>query len=149
MGNMNSLAAKRPAAKPFVLWREVAMAYVSPAVMAGIGGLITANRDLQIGALTTIGGASALVALLIGLWLQNNGRRIPWLVSTNRFAVVGAFMLIGIVVGLSAAWVASLLLWMSLAADQLHWFDRIWLDFPMSAAIASTLIAWRWRLTNK
>lgn len=53
--------------KTFVLWREVVMAYAAPAIMAGIGGLVSANRGLQIGALTTIGGASALMALMIGL----------------------------------------------------------------------------------
>lgn len=53
--------------KPFALWREVVMAYAAPAIMAGIGGLVTSDRGLQIGALTTIGGASALMALIIGL----------------------------------------------------------------------------------
>ncbi|WP_309146620.1 hypothetical protein [Aneurinibacillus soli] len=31
-------------AKNFVLWREVVMAYAAPAIMASIGGLVTADR---------------------------------------------------------------------------------------------------------
>lgn len=47
--------------KTFVLWREVVMVYAAPAIMAGIGGLVTVDRGLQIAALTTIGGASTLI----------------------------------------------------------------------------------------
>lgn len=43
------IRAARSARKAFVLWQEVCMAYVSPTVMASIGGLITADKNLQIG----------------------------------------------------------------------------------------------------
>ncbi|MFD2115812.1 hypothetical protein ACFSTH_11385 [Paenibacillus yanchengensis] len=59
--------------KTFVLWREVVMAYAASAIMAGIGGLVIADRGLQIGALATIGGASVLIAfddwLFWNVWL--------------------------------------------------------------------------------
>lgn len=33
--------------KTFVLWREVVMAYAAPAIMAGIGGLVAADRGFK------------------------------------------------------------------------------------------------------
>lgn len=132
--------------KPFVLWREVLMAYVAPAIMAGIGGLITADKGLQIGALTTIGGTSAIVAWMFGLWLRSRGIHNRWIIGANHLVVVGIFTLIGTMFGLFAAWSASCLLG---PFNHFIWFDRVWIDFPLSAMIASTIITWRWRLNVK
>lgn len=70
--------AANPPPKPFVLWRELIPAYLSPAIMASIGGIVTADEVLQLRALTTIGGASLLMALWAGLWLRNRKNRTRW-----------------------------------------------------------------------
>ncbi|MCY9667890.1 hypothetical protein M5X11_23705 [Paenibacillus alginolyticus] len=136
-------------AKTFVLWREVIMAYVSPAIMAGIGGLITADKGLQLAALTTIGGTSALIALMLGLWLRIRGGRKRWLVAAPHLVVVGLFALMGAMLGLCAAWATTNLLGIIIPIDNLVWIDRIWIDFPLSGVIASTIVTWRWRLAVK
>ncbi|MCP1310207.1 hypothetical protein [Paenibacillus tyrfis] len=133
-------------ASHFVLWREVVMAYASPAVMAGIGGLVTADKGLQIAALTTIGGASALIAWMLGLWLRSAGGRNRWIASANRVVVTGAFALGGAALGLLAAWATIYLFGIVRPFDHAAWLDRVWFDFPLSGTIASTIITWRWRL---
>ncbi|NOU84564.1 hypothetical protein GC102_02065 [Paenibacillus sp. LMG 31460] len=136
-------------AKTFVLWREVVMAYVSPAIMAGIGGLVTADKGLQIASLTTIGGTSALIALMLGLWLRIRGGRKRWLVALPHLIVVGLFALMGAMFGLCAAWATSNLLGIIIPIDNLAWVDRVWIDFPLSGVIASTIVTWRWRIAVK
>jgi hypothetical protein len=133
--------------KTFVLWREVVMAYTAPAIMAGIGGLVTADRGLQIGALTTIGGASALMALMIGLLLRSRVGLIRWIICAPHLVVVGVFALAGSSFGLYAAWVTSGLLEFMIPSNHLAWVSRVWIDFPLSGFIASTIVTWRWRLT--
>ncbi|WP_339203145.1 hypothetical protein MHH56_18855 [Paenibacillus sp. FSL K6-3182] len=140
-----SLASEGPELKGFVLWREVLMAYVSPAVMAGIGGLITGDKSLQIAALTTIGGTSALIAWLLGLWLRKRGRSKRWVVGPPRLLVVVMFAIICASLGFYAAWVTNKVPDTVRLSDYSIWFDRIWIDFPLSGTIASTIITWRWR----
>ncbi|GIO09176.1 hypothetical protein J31TS6_52040 [Brevibacillus reuszeri] len=149
VGSTYVMRASRSQAKKFVLGREVLMAYISPAIMAGIGGLITADRNLQIGALTTIGGTSALVALLLGLWLKSRGENYRWIIQTPHLAVVGLFAVAGGVVGLIAAWTTTSLANQFYPNHHFSLLSRVWTDFPLSATIASTLIAWRWRLATK
>ncbi|MNI30806.1 hypothetical protein D3C73_846650 [compost metagenome] len=132
--------------KNFVLWREVVMAYAAPALMAGMGGLFTADDGLQIAALTTIGGTSALVAWMLGLWLRSRGVRKRWIIAAPHLVVVGMFALAGSLLGLFAAWVTSDLLGMMISIDHWAWVDRVWIDFPLSGFIASTIMTWRWRL---
>jgi len=132
--------------KTFVLWREVVMAYAGPAIMAGIGGLISGDKGLQIGALTTIGGTSALVALILGLWLRSRGGRKRWIIGAPHLVVVGMFALAGALLGLLAAWVTSDLLGIFIPIDHLAWVGRVWIDFPLSGFIASTIVTWRWHL---
>ncbi|MBH5320954.1 hypothetical protein I6N90_24520 [Paenibacillus sp. GSMTC-2017] len=133
--------------KTFVLWREVVMAYAAPAIMAGIGGLVTSDRGLQIGALITIGGASALMALMIGLLLRSRVGHIRWVIGAPRLVVVGVFALAGSSFGLYAAWVTSGLLEFMIPSNDWAWVDRVWIDFPLSGFIASTIVTWRWRLS--
>lgn len=132
--------------KIFILWREVVMAYAAPASMAGIGGLVTADRGLQIGALTTIGGASALMALMIGLLLRIRVGRIRWVIAAPHLVVVGMFALAGSLFGLYAAWLTAVLLEFMNPSHHLAWVGRVWTDFPLSGFIASTIVTWRWRL---
>ncbi|OPA80653.1 hypothetical protein BVG16_07555 [Paenibacillus selenitireducens] len=139
----------RSGTKTFVLLREVLMAYVSPAVMAGIGGLVTADKILQFRALTTIGGTSALFALLIGLWLRAKGKQKYWLVRSPQWVVIGLFALGGSMLGLLSAFVTTSIFEIAKLTDFLAWSGHIWIDFPLSATIASTIISWRWRASIK
>ncbi|KAA1186669.1 hypothetical protein PAENI_13385 [Paenibacillus sp. B2(2019)] len=132
--------------KTFVLWREVVMAYAAPAIMAGIGGLVTSDRGLQIGALTTIGAASALMALMIGLLLRSRVGQMRWVIGAPHLVVVGVFALAGSSFGLFAAWATSGLLEIMIPSNDLAWVGRVWTDFPLSGFIASTIVTWRWRL---
>ncbi|MGG4443007.1 hypothetical protein [Brevibacillus fortis] len=131
--------------KSFVLWREAFMAYLSPAIMASIGGWITADKGLQLGALTTIGGTSALIALLLGQWLQSCGIHKRWVTGTPRLALVAVMGMTLAVIGLLAAWLTTELLVIFAPGESLAWLSRVWIDFPLSAIIASTLITWGWR----
>ncbi|CAI8733551.1 Inner membrane protein [Brevibacillus sp. IT-7CA2] len=131
--------------KSFVLWREVIMAYLFPAIMASIGGWITADKGLQIGALTTIGGTSALIAALLGQWLQSHGKHKRWVTRTPHLALVAVMGMTMAVFGLLAAWLTTELLVIVAPGESLAWLSRVWIDFPLSAIIASTLITWRWR----
>ncbi|WP_339287003.1 hypothetical protein [Paenibacillus sp. FSL E2-0201] len=132
--------------KTFVLWREVVMAYAAPAIMAGIGGGGSADRGLQIAALTTIGGASALMALMIGLLLRSRVGHLRWVIGAPHLVVVGVFAMAGSLFGLYAAWVASVVVEIMIPSIHLAWVDRVWIDFPLSGFIASTIVTWRWRL---
>ncbi|MFF2529906.1 hypothetical protein ACFVS2_13490 [Brevibacillus sp. NPDC058079] len=131
--------------KSFIVWREVIMAYLSPAIMASIGGWITADKGLQIGALTTIGGTSALIAALLGRWLQSHGIHKRWVTRTPHLALVAVMGMTMAVIGLLAAWLTTELLVIFAPGESLAWLSRVWIDFPLSAIIASTLITWRWR----
>lgn len=139
----------RTPVKKFVLWREVTMAYVSPAIMASIGGWVASDRSLQLGALTTIGGASALVAWLLGWWLQHRGIHNRWIIGAPHLTVVGMLTLLGISLGLFAAWMTAGLAETLFPTHLPAWLDRVWTDFPLSAAVASLLVTWRWRLSTK
>jgi len=141
--------AAYPKAKAFVLWREVVMAYAAPAIMAGIGGLVTADKGLQFGALTTIGGTSALVALLLGLWLRIRGVRKKWIIRAPHLIVVAIFALASTSFGLLAAWFTSDYLDFIIPINHMGWVSRVWIDFPLSAWIASIIVTWRWRLSVK
>jgi hypothetical protein len=135
----------QPRQKPFVLWRELIPAYLSPAIMASIGGIITADKVLQLRALTTIGGASLLMALWIGLWLRKRGSRTRWVVKTPRVIVVGCFALAGAMLGLMASWGISNVLHIVNPSLSWTWLDHIGFDFPLSGALACTIMTWRWR----
>ncbi|MFJ6209128.1 hypothetical protein [Lysinibacillus sp. NPDC092081] len=131
--------------KAFVLWQEVLLAYVMPSIMAGIGGLFTSDVALSIRACTTIGGASALFALLIGLWLQKRGNFRSWIVFEHKTRVVGLFSVIGFLFGLIAASILFGLLEFFIQSQQISALNFVWIDLPLSATIACTLVAWRWK----
>ncbi|MFI6166338.1 hypothetical protein ACIBCN_06075 [Nocardia sp. NPDC051052] len=118
----------------FVLWQEVLFAYLAPALCAGAGGLATGRMDLLRAAVTSIAGTSALVALLLGMWLRYSGFRRPrWL----RAASVAAATF-----GFGAAAFAALTA--QVLTTTTSFPDRIRIDFPIAAALAATIITWRW-----
>lgn len=130
---MNPSAAPRR----FVLWQEVLFAYLAPAVCAGAGGLTTGRTDLLLAAVTSIAGTSALVALLLGMWLRYRGTRVlrPESVLISCAVLVAAF-------GLGAAAFAELIAQMLTTTTSLP--DRLRIDFPVAAALAATIVTWRW-----
>ncbi|MGC0419531.1 hypothetical protein [Embleya sp. AB8] len=130
---------------PFTLWREVLVAYLAPALMAGAGGVIGGQQDLTIAACTSIAGTSALVATLVGSRLQRRAGRRSWLTSWPR--IVPTLVL---AIGVTAF--AALVGWFvgghvpeAIIPHSGPWPGRLRLDLPISAALATTIITWRWR----
>ncbi|MVU82595.1 hypothetical protein GPX89_35860 [Nocardia sp. ET3-3] len=119
----------------FVLWREVSVAYLAPALSAGIGGLLTGRTELQVAAVTSIAGTSAFVALLLGMWLRYMGIRYRWLRTTAPWALAAGF---GVVAAAAAAAIGVLL------AAVPPFPDRVRIDFPIAAALAAVIITRRW-----
>ncbi|MER7755867.1 hypothetical protein [Kitasatospora sp. NPDC097643] len=142
---MGKKGTKAPGAPPpFVLWREVVVAYAMPAAMAGIGGAVTRQPQLLVAAATTIAGTSALVAALTGARLRRRPRH-SWSARAPRALVTVALGLAAaataLAVGLAAAhWLPRL----PALADS-PWPGRLPGDLPVSSAIAATVITWRWR----
>lgn len=146
-GEIYGAQSSRSRKQSFVLWRELIPAYLAPAIMAGIGGIITADKVLQIRALTTIGGSSLLIAFCMGLWLRTRRPRNQWFVRAPRLLVTLAFALGGALFGLLAAWGITTLLPSLLPNSPYLWLGHIGFDFPISSAIACTTMSWRWRGT--
>ncbi|MFD6162369.1 hypothetical protein ACFWF7_39370 [Nocardia sp. NPDC060256] len=119
----------------FILWQEALFAYLAPAVCAGAGGLITGQADLLRAAVTSIAGTSALVALLLGMWLRYSGIRRLRLRRASALALTATF-------GFSAAALAAFAA--QIITTTTSFPDRIRIDFPIAAALAATIITWRW-----
>ncbi|MEU8922127.1 hypothetical protein AB0D10_14500 [Kitasatospora sp. NPDC048545] len=143
------MSKKAPGAPPpFVLWREVLVAYVMPAAMAGLGGAVTRQHELVVAALTTIGGTSALVAAALGGVLRGRPvrprpARTPRALAAAVLGLVAAALALG--VGLAAAhWLPHL----PALADS-PWPKRLPVDLPVSAAIAATITTWHWRASRR
>ncbi|MFF1415535.1 hypothetical protein ACFVX6_38180 [Streptomyces sp. NPDC058289] len=134
--------------RPFTLWREVLTAYAAPALMAGTAGLVNGQRDLAVAACTSIAGTSAVVAFLVGAWLRRGGRPRRWTVTTPRFALTAALVV-------TASSAAALLGWFTAQWVPAHtpvpatpWLERLRIDLPVSAALATTIVTLRWRATT-
>ncbi|GAA2798710.1 hypothetical protein GCM10010441_24680 [Kitasatospora paracochleata] len=129
---------------PFVLWREVLIAYAMPALTAGLGGVATGRHELVAAALTTIGGTSALVAAALGAVLERRPvrtgpARTPLALAAAALGLAAATL--GLAAGLAAAhWLPHV---PALAGSP--WPGRLPIDLPVSAAIAATITTWRWR----
>src|SRR5690349_4595239 len=107
------MSKKAPGAPPpFVLWREVLVAYVMPAATAGTGGALSGQPQLVTAALTTIGGTSALVAAALGAVLRRRPvrtrpARTPRALAAAALGLFAAA--IALAVGLAAArWLPQL-----------------------------------------
>lgn len=121
----------------FSLWREILFAYGAPAACAGIGGLITGQTALLLAAATSIAGTSALVAAVIGTWLQRNRFRRDWLMRTSPVLLTAGF-------AFGATVFAALTAWLLTESSALL-PERVRIDFPIAAALAATIVTWRWR----
>lgn len=129
----------------FTLWREVVVAYVAPTLIAGVGGLITRQASVMVSAVTSIGISSAVVAALIGAWLQRRGLRHTWLRSGPRHVAIARVASAAVLLGGLAGWFVNVGASAWLGAHQWPWPDDLGVDLPVSAAIAATIITWRWR----
>ncbi|MEU9415074.1 hypothetical protein [Streptomyces sp. NPDC048272] len=143
--NRNRTASRQ--SRPFTLWREVLTAYAAPALTAGVAGVATGQQDLAVAACTSIAGTSALVAFLIGTWLRNGGQPRRWTITTPRVALTTALVI-------TAAGAAALLGWFTAQWLPAHtpipatpWLERLRIDLPVSAALATTIVTLRWRTT--
>ncbi|MET9602228.1 hypothetical protein [Streptomyces sp. NPDC006459] len=146
-------AASRPSprsrrSRPFTLWREVLTAYAAPALTAGAAGTATGQQDLALAACTSIAGTSAVVAFLVGAWLRHGGRPRRWTVTAPR----GVLTLVLLITTVGAA---ALLGWFTAQWLPAHtpiptapWLERLRVDLPVSAALATTIITLRWRSTT-
>lgn len=121
------------------------MAYVAPTVLAGIGGLVSGQPSLLIRACTSIGISSAVVAALIGAWLQRRGLRHRWLSSGPLPVTIAGVAVEAALLGGIAGWLVNLGASAWFGAHQWPWPGDLGVDLPVSAAIAATIITWRWR----
>ena len=128
----------------FILWREVAVAYLAPALIAGLAGLLSGQANLLISAGTSIGISSAIVAALIGTWLQRRGRHHAWLTSRPRLVPVASIAVGAALTGGGAGWLINTGAAAWLGAHPWPWPDGLGIDLPVSAAIAATIVTWRW-----
>ncbi|MFI6846155.1 hypothetical protein OG535_00705 [Kitasatospora sp. NBC_00085] len=135
----------RAASRPFTLWREVLTAYAAPALMAGTAGVVTGQRDLAVAACTSIAGTSAVVAFLVGAWLVHGGKPRRWTTAVPRVALTAVLVV-------TAAGAAALLGWLAARWLPAHtpapagpWLERLRIDLPVSAALATTIVTLRWR----
>ncbi len=138
----------RSAPRAFILWREVLTAYAAPALMAGTAGVVTGQRDLAVAACTSIAGVSAVVAFLVGTWLRRGGQPRRWTTAVPRVALTAAL-------AVTTTGAAALLGWFTAQWLPAHtlipsspWLERLRIDLPVSAALATTIITLRWRSTT-
>ncbi|MGI5447357.1 hypothetical protein ACQEVM_16540 [Streptomyces sp. CA-243310] len=142
-----SRAASR-SSRPFTLWREVLTAYVAPALTAGAAGVATGQQDLAVAACTSIAGTSAVVAFLVGTWLRRGGQPRRWTTTIPRTALTSGLVII--VVGAAAAlgWFTGQWLPTHTPIPATPWLERLRIDLPVSAALATTIVTLRWRATT-
>ncbi|MEU9161319.1 hypothetical protein AB0D29_13735 [Streptomyces sp. NPDC048424] len=138
----------RATPRPFVLWREVLTAYAAPALMAGAAGVLTGQPELAVAACTSIAGTSAVVAFLVGAWLRRGGQPRRWTIALPRPALT-------LVLVVTATGAAALLGWFAAQWLPAHtlvpapaWLERLRIDLPLSAALATTIVTLRWRSTT-
>ncbi|WP_329012478.1 hypothetical protein [Streptomyces sp. NBC_00690] len=131
-------------ARPFTLWREVLVAYFAPALMAGAGGVASGQAGLTVAAVTSIAGTSALVTLLIGTWLQRRKGPRPWTANLPRVVLVALLAVGAATVAGLVGWFASQWLPAHTGAPDAPWLTRLRLDLPISAALAASVVSWRW-----
>ncbi|MFF4497220.1 hypothetical protein [Streptomyces sp. NPDC001546] len=132
-------------ARPFTLWREVLTAYAAPALTAGAAGFATGQSGLVLAAFTSIAGTSAVVAYLLGAWLRHGGRPRRWTTALPRPVLTGLLAAGTTASAALLGWFAAGWLPAHTAVPTAEWLDRLRLDLPVSAALATTIVTLRWR----
>jgi hypothetical protein len=138
-----------PGKARFTLWREVAISYVAPTLIAGVAGLVSGRASLLVSAFTSIGISSAVMAALTGSWLQRRGLRHPWLKSGPRLVAIARIAITAAMLGGLVGWLVNLGASLWFGAHQWPWPDDLGINLPVSAMIAATIITWRWRGTQQ
>ncbi|BFV61109.1 hypothetical protein KCMC57_up62130 [Kitasatospora sp. CMC57] len=138
----------RTAARPFILWREVLTAYAAPALMAGTAGAVTGQQDLVVAASTSIAGTSAVVAYLVGTWLQRGGRPRRWTTSSPQIVLTAVLVIPAVGAAALLGWAAAQWLPAHSPVPAAAWPERLRIDLPVSAALATTIVTLRWRSTT-
>ncbi|MGW1108566.1 hypothetical protein [Streptomyces sp. NPDC002540] len=134
--------------RPFTLWKEVATAYLGPALTAGLGGVLSGQSELTTAAFTSIGVTSALVACAVGAWLHRRGRPRRWTTSAPRPVLAFALTVAAAGIGGLAGWFASDWLPSHIPVPDAGWLERLRIDLPLSAALATAIVTWRWHGTT-
>ncbi|GHE24735.1 hypothetical protein GCM10018781_75340 [Kitasatospora indigofera] len=138
----------RAAARPFTLWREVLTAYAAPALTAGAAGVVTGQADLTLAAATSIAGTSAVVAFLVGTWLHRGGRPRRWTTTLPRVVLTALLVVAATGAAAGLGWLAAQWLPAHTPVPAAPWLQRLRIDLPVSAALATTIITLRWRSTT-
>ncbi|WP_457029558.1 hypothetical protein [Kitasatospora sp. P5_F3] len=138
----------RTASRKFVLWREVLTAYAAPALMAGAAGVVTGQRDLAVAAVTSIAGTSAVVAFLVGAWLRRGGQPRRWTTVIPRVALTAVLLIAAVGAAGALGWFVAQWLPAHTPVPGAPWLDRLRIDLPISAALATTIVTLRWRSTT-
>ncbi|MFH8893735.1 hypothetical protein [Streptomyces sp. NPDC017949] len=133
--------------RPFALWREVLTAYAAPALTAGTAGVITGQRDLAVAACTSIAGTSAVVAFLIGTWLRRGGRPRRWTTTVPRGVLTAVLATATVGAAGALGWFTAEWLPAHTPLPAAPWLERLRVDLPVSAALATTIVTLRWRGT--
>ncbi|MFJ3514334.1 MULTISPECIES: hypothetical protein [unclassified Streptomyces] len=120
-------------------------AYAAPALTAGTAGLLTGQHELAVAACTSIAGTSAVVAFLVGTWLHNGGRTRRWTVTAPRGVLTAALVLTAVGAAVLLGWFGALWLPAHTSVPATPWLERLRLDLPLSAALATTIVTLRWR----
>ncbi|MGW7332656.1 hypothetical protein ACWGIU_29475 [Streptomyces sp. NPDC054840] len=145
-GRRDRAAARPP--RPFTLWREVLTAYAAPALMAGAAGVVTGQRELAVAACTSIAGASAMVAFLVGSWLRHGGRPRRWTLTMPRGVLTAALVVTAVGAAALLGWFSAQWLPAHTPVPAAPWLVRLRADLPVSAALATTVVTLRWRATT-
>ncbi len=135
--------------RPFTLWREVLTAYAAPALTAGAAGMATGQQELAVAACTSIAGTSAVVAFLVGSWLRHGGRPRRWTVTTPRGVLTAALLIATVGAAALLGWFTAQWLPAHTPVPAAPWLERLRIDLPVSAALATTIVTLRWRSTTR
>ncbi|KUJ69512.1 hypothetical protein ACZ90_11590 [Streptomyces albus subsp. albus] len=138
-------APRGVATRPFTLWQEVTTAYLAPALTAGLGGFLSGQPELTRAAFTSIGVTSAVAACVVGAWLHHRGRPRRWTTAAPRPALVLALAVAAAGIAGLAGWFASDWLPSHTPMPDAGWLERLRIDLPLSAALATAIVTWRWR----
>ncbi|KIF07235.1 hypothetical protein PL81_03070 [Streptomyces sp. RSD-27] len=136
------------ATRPFTVWKEVATAYLAPALTAGLGGFLSGQPELTRAAFTSIGATSALVACIVGAWLHRGGRPRRWTTLVPRLLLTLALAVTAVAVAGLAGWFVSDWLPSHTPVPAAGWLERLRIDLPLSAGLATTIVTWRWHGTT-
>lgn len=134
--------------RPFTLWREVLTAYAAPALTAGAAGIVTGQRDLAVAACTSIAGTSAVVAFLVGAWLRHGGRPRRWTLAAPRGVLTAVLVITTVAAAALLGWFTAQWLPAHTPVPAAAWWERLRVDLPVSAALATTVVTLRWRSTT-